>query len=328
MLDRLATASPDLVHRIRMLDSKTKREVAIAAAEYALEQVSLTDAPVQEAIAALKAGSLDDSILRKLMLRLAEKLDEQQLDLQDRVEAGTAHADEQLAAFARACAAQALYFAMDPDPDTAALEATYEALMTSGDEGAVRRLIPASPVVPSVGPVVSRQIRTPWDAGTRVSDSTNLRVLKPSRKKLRPGDIFAMQLPDDLYLFGRVVRVAMGSDAAPMPGANLVYIYRDRSSLKEPTIGALTPDRLLFGPVFINRLGWSRGYFETVAHADPIPGDELEQHCFLDFTGKYFDIGWRELPGPIEPCGDWGLANYHYIDKQVSAALGYLQATG
>jgi hypothetical protein len=34
---------------------------------------------------------------------------------------------------------------------------------------------------------------------------TNLRVLRPSRKKVRAGDVFAMQMPDDLYLFGRVI---------------------------------------------------------------------------------------------------------------------------
>jgi hypothetical protein len=34
---------------------------------------------------------------------------------------------------------------------------------------------------------------------------TNLRVLRPSRKKVRAGDVFAMQMPDDLYLFGRLI---------------------------------------------------------------------------------------------------------------------------
>ncbi len=28
------------------------------------------------------------------------------------------------------------------------------------------------------------------------------------------------------------------------------------------------------------------------------------------------------LPAPTEPCGEWGLASYLYIDDQISEALG------
>ncbi len=95
--------------------------------------------------------------------------------------------------------------------------------------------------------------------------STNLRVLSPSRKKLRVGDIFAMQLPDERYLFGRVICVDLpGPPKAPMPRSNLLYIYKDLFEEKKPDLDRLAPDRLLIPPVFTNRLGWAKGVFETI----------------------------------------------------------------
>ncbi len=153
--------------------------------------------------------------------------------------------------------------------------------------------------------------------------STNLRVLCPSRKKLRVGDIFAMQLPDERYLFGRVILVDLsGPPKAPMPRSNLLYIYKDLFDTKTPDIDRLAPDRLLIPPVFTNRLGWVKGVFEMIDNRPLQSSDLLPQHCFRDFSGKYYDENMNLLPAPIEPCGSWGLASYLYIDDQVSQALG------
>jgi hypothetical protein len=155
-----------------------------------------------------------------------------------------------------------------------------------------------------------------------MSEVTNLRPLKPSRKKLQPGDVFAMQLPDGGYVFGRVIAADLQVERAPMPGSNLIYIYRTRSHDKLPQREELTVKQLLLPPIFINRLPWTKGYFETVAHWPLEPDDILPRHCFRQFTGKYLDEFRRELPGPIEPCGEWGLASYRVIDDEVSDALG------
>lgn len=155
-------------------------------------------------------------------------------------------------------------------------------------------------------------------------DHTNLRQLRPSRKKLKPGDIFAMLLPDELYLFGRVILVDLPRGIAPMPGANLIYIYDHRASGTVPQIDALTPDRLLIPPQFVNRLGWSRGYFETTANAPLSRSDLLSQHCFWSSTRKaYRDETGQPLQRRTEPCGSWGLGNYRVIDDLVSDALGF-----
>ena len=140
------------------------------------------------------------------------------------------------------------------------------------------------------------------------------------------GDVFAMQLPDSRYLFGRVIEAELSLDQAPMPGVYLIYIYKQRTNEKTPPMGLLTPDRLLLPPIFINRLPWSRGYFETVASGEVRPEDVLPQHCFLDVTGRYFDLGWKILPGPTEPCGGWYLHSYQIIDEEIGDALGYPRA--
>lgn len=156
---------------------------------------------------------------------------------------------------------------------------------------------------------------------------TNLRVLKPSRKAPRAGDVFVMQLPDDRYVFGRVMSTEAMAGAS-MPGAILIYVYRPRfDSTDLPPRSELSRERLLVSPMMTNRRPWSKGYFETVAHWPLEPDDVLPQHCFLSAArGRYFDEKGNELPGPIEPVGDYGLHSYRTIDDAVSAALGFDRA--
>ncbi len=72
-----------------------------------------------------------------------------------------------------------------------------------------------------------------------------------------------------------------------------------------------------------NKLPWSKGYFQTVDHWPLEPGDLLRQHCFLSGArARYFDEAGNELPGPVEPVGDYGLHSFRTIDDAVSDALG------
>ncbi len=85
------------------------------------------------------------------------------------------------------------------------------------------------------------------------------RWLKALQESPERGDIFVVQLPDESYLFGRVILAGMSQGSAPMPGANLIYIYAHRAST--PTIDErnLLPGRLLIPPVWTNDLGWTKG---------------------------------------------------------------------
>lgn len=177
-------------------------------------------------------------------------------------------------------------------------------------------LIPASQLYP--GTAINR-VRA-----LSVSVQTNLQILKPSRRKPQAGDIFAMGLPDGTHIFGRVIDADITErQRAPMPGAYLIYIYRQRSRTKHPHPAELTPDQLLLPPVFINRMPWTKGYFETVEQTELSSHDRLAQHCFWSAAREiHVDENRNPLPREIQPCGDWALSSYRWLDDQVSDALG------
>lgn len=151
---------------------------------------------------------------------------------------------------------------------------------------------------------------------------TNMRILNPSRKKNRPGSVFALQMPDGLFSFGRLVNT--DANAGFGPGAQLIYLFKDRSESKNvPPRSQLRYERLLLPPLMTNRLPWSRGYFETIAEMPFEDGEILKQHCFYSrIFNKYFDEHADELPQPSEPVGMYGLGSYRTIDDAVSKALG------
>jgi len=127
--------------------------------------------------------------------------------------------------------------------------------------------------------------------------------------------------PDDKYLFGRVISTE--AKVGPSITANLIYVFKARSAVKSvPDDSELRPDRLLIAPLMINRLPWSKGYIETLLNRPLAEGEVLSQHCFSSSGGRYYDELSREISGPIEPCGLWGLNSYRTLDDDISEALG------
>lgn len=149
-------------------------------------------------------------------------------------------------------------------------------------------------------------------------------VQRPSRKKLVEGDVFAPHFPTRGYVFGRVIGVDLTRERAPMPGANLVYVYDGAHPDCEPDIESLSPTRLLVPPMFINRLPWSRGYFVTVASRPLQADDLLPAHYFWSAArGRYVDEAGSVLDfQPPAPVGEWGLHSFRTFDDAVSEALG------
>ena len=163
-----------------------------------------------------------------------------------------------------------------------------------------------------------------FTASKMTDQQTNLRIIRKSRKPLAAGDIFAMPLPNEMYLFGRVVLVEPPFPAAPGPSCNLVYIYAHQSLDKNPDFEKLTSNNLLIPPIWTNRIGWTRGVFETVMNRPLRAGDLVKQHCFNDpIFNRFTDERGRRLDRRVEPCGEWGLVSYLYIDQRISEVLGF-----
>ncbi len=106
-----------------------------------------------------------------------------------------------------------------------------------------------------------------------------------------------------------------------MPGSYLVYVYRSRSFTPEPDDSTTRPDNLLIPPVYINQLGWTKGYFLPVGSADVDAEDMLPQHCFRDSRGRFLDEAGNVHAYAVEPCGEWGMGNHRTLDDQISRAL-------
>jgi hypothetical protein len=150
---------------------------------------------------------------------------------------------------------------------------------------------------------------------------TNLEFLQKSRKRLRPGDIFVLKPKGHDYYFGRVIDIDAESGFGP-GHAVLIYVY-SASSKDKNTIPELDKNNLLIPPKMINRLGWSRGYFETVGFKELTKDDVLNVHCFWDpVHRRYVNEKKKVLDGPYEPVSQYGLGNYRVIDRYVSRALG------
>lgn len=138
---RLETIAPDLVEELARADAAAQRRVATAVANAAIERTQLTAAELNDAFTAIQAEHFGDSPTREGVQRLTDRLDEEQWEIQERVEEGHANTAEHLRAFCAARTASAVYFALDADPKTAALEALYEAHAATDDLEALRRLV-------------------------------------------------------------------------------------------------------------------------------------------------------------------------------------------
>ncbi|MDD2717660.1 MAG: Imm26 family immunity protein [Candidatus Wallbacteria bacterium] len=141
-------------------------------------------------------------------------------------------------------------------------------------------------------------------------------------KKIRTGDIFYFQLKQkpDLYWFGRVVN--NNAKIMNYSGITMVYIYSQpsRSADKLPE---LKPDKLLIPPQFINRIGWSKGYFVTILNKPIESNDLLPVNCFFNsITKKNFDDNGKEVNDPKPPFGFQSIGNYRTIEDDVCEALG------
>ena len=147
---------------------------------------------------------------------------------------------------------------------------------------------------------------------------TNMEVQKPYRKKLREGDIFRLKYPDDRYVFGQIV--SLTAKAGGFENCIKVYVFDAVFNEPEKVID-LTSNELMFAPLFINRLGFSRGYMPIVDNKPVV--QTSTKYCYFDVPfKKYLDAEGDEISNAKGVVGTWGLSNYLVLDDLVSEILG------
>lgn len=109
---------------------------------------------------------------------------------------------------------------------------------------------------------------------------------------------------------------------APMPGSNLLYIFRTVLSSTEINASDLNPLDLLIPPVWTNNQGWRRGFHVTLWNAPIQKTDWLESHAFRDVFKGTVDLEGNPRTPTTGLIGEWGLASCRWIDDRMSEALG------
>lgn len=138
------------------------------------------------------------------------------------------------------------------------------------------------------------------------------------------GDLFYVEYSK----IGKIVGLVASADALISESATgtLVYFFgRDVSAqlVAEPTrVASRSLDDLLIGPVVTNRLGWSRGYFQTFSRVDmgecEMPVVSLEK-----YGGALFDVDGNRISESraVAPYALRGTEAYTRIDDLISDAL-------
>jgi hypothetical protein len=132
-MHRLESISADLDAKLRSASPAQQRAAMLTACEFALKHSGVKNATIAKGIGELRrTGAISPGLCTDLQA-IVEQLDEDAFRAQEAVEAGHGSWDEYLAAYSRARCGAALSFAGLADPLQAAVEAIYEAAMTSDD---------------------------------------------------------------------------------------------------------------------------------------------------------------------------------------------------
>jgi hypothetical protein len=137
---RLSTIAADLTTKLTDMSAPDLRRMTAELVEAAVTRTGLGDQSLEAAVAAMRDGRYGDSANRERLKALETELDERAWDLQDQADRGEVDQEEYLAAFRRARAASAAWFALDDDALQAALEAAYE-VRAATDDDEVRRIV-------------------------------------------------------------------------------------------------------------------------------------------------------------------------------------------
>lgn len=104
-------------------------------------QVQLGDPRISDGLEALRRGRVGDTTERGAVKALADELNDHAWTAPDQLDAGSATADDYIAAFALARASSSVWCALNDDPFDAAVGARYETQTALGNLAEVRSSI-------------------------------------------------------------------------------------------------------------------------------------------------------------------------------------------
>ncbi|WP_137223009.1 Imm26 family immunity protein [Shewanella sp. MEBiC00475] len=144
------------------------------------------------------------------------------------------------------------------------------------------------------------------------------------KKRLKVGDVFRLEYPDNKFIFGRVM--TLDSEVGGFPDCIKIHIYNiisEQSELPKDLIQS----SLLVAPVFVNKLGFSRGYMPVIGNIPVESSQNIDGACYLSVFPKCCHVD--EAGNQVEENeleGVWGLGNYRTMDDSISKALGIPEA--
>jgi len=145
--------------------------------------------------------------------------------------------------------------------------------------------------------------------------------MKKSRKAPREGDVFVVQPFAGIFYYGKVIQTNISSQDSCVNGMLLIYVY-DRLSRSKDIPDDLDCGKLLIAPTIVNRLGWSRGYFETICNFPVTDRERNVSFGFWSFQKKRFvNVEGAPLKSAPEYYTDYGLGNYAVVGEKIHAAL-------
>lgn len=151
-------------------------------------------------------------------------------------------------------------------------------------------------------------------------DAPPLLVIRKKRHRPKVGDVFAFQLADGLYRFGRVFHTDVPVYGKGEKGNILVVAYRHEAHSLEDYPPRLLPKDILGPPTLILPIMWSRGYF---AHLESRPFEPEEVPspgpCFVNYA-EYCDPDGNPMPCNPNLLGFWGGAgDFAFGDVMIGA---------
>ena len=139
--NRLEIISPEFSNKILLASDEILREIAVISSSFAIERTKLVNPILEESLTQLRAGIIGDQDLIDKLEDLVYELDLIQWEIRELWKENQAGEEDYVKAFYEARAANAVYYALQPISQLAAVESTYEAIAATDDLPTLEKLI-------------------------------------------------------------------------------------------------------------------------------------------------------------------------------------------